>query len=73
MTSRLQSKFSHDSRDQHEVINIVHTQPLTIVHISSVTYIKSDHSPHIKLNRTTNGILSNRVITVTTIGDFESA
>ena len=73
MTSRIQSKFSHDPRDQHQVINIVHTQPPTIVLISSVTYIKSDHSPHIKLNRTTNGILSNRVITVTTIGDFESA
>jgi len=30
MTSRLQSKFNHDSRDQHQVINIVHTQPLNI-------------------------------------------
>ena len=73
MTSRLQSKFSHDSRDQHQVINIVYTQPLTIVHISSVTYIESDHSPHIKLKRTTNGILPNRVITMTIMGDFESA
>ena len=64
--------FNRSLAMTHE-INIVHTQPLTIVHISSVTYIKSDHSPHIELKRTTNGILPNRVITMTIMEDFESA